>query len=162
VKRLGVVAAVVLGVFLSMHRSVVHQAFVDTALGLAALAGLSLALAGLMYRAGRKAVSPARARAVTQPAVVERPRAGRPGDPCAEACGRPATRMFGQWPVCEDCGGRLDAAAGFARQPAGWPGEEPVLAGDDLPVLTQPPVIPAGETIGGVDMTEFEEAHRND
>lgn len=151
-KKLGIALAAVLGVVLYLHRSLVHEVFVDAAIGAGALAVLCLAAAGAVYLAGRRQLRPARQRAAAQPAVAERPRASRPGDPCAEACGRPATRMFERWPVCGDCGGRLDAAAAHAagRSPA------PVPAGDDLPALTQPPVIPAGETIGGIDMTDFE------
>jgi hypothetical protein len=153
VKKIGIIFAVILGVVLYLHRSLVHEIFVDTAIGLASMAGLSLAVAGVVHLAGRgREVQPARQRAVTQPAAIERPRVSRPGDPCAEACGRPATRMFDKWPVCDDCGGRLDAAAAHAagRKPVTVPAE------DDLPALTQPPVIPDGETIGGIDMTDFE------
>jgi len=152
VKKLGIVLAVILGIVLYLHRSAVHEIFVATAIGLGSLAGLCLAVAGAVHLARRRPVQPARTRAVTaQPAAVERPRAGRPGDPCAEACGRPASRMFERWPVCEACGGRLDAAAVNAAgrtascEPAG-----------DVPALTQPPVIPNGETIGTVDMSDFE------
>ena len=151
-KKLGIVLAVILGIVLYLHRSAVHEIFVATAIGLGSLAGLCLAMAGAVHLARRRPVQPARTRAVTaQPAAVERPRAGRPGDPCAEACGRPASRMFERWPVCEACGGRLDAAAAHAAgrtascEPAG-----------DVPALTQPPVIPNGETIGTVDMSDFE------
>lgn len=157
-KKLAVFALAALGVFLFMHRALVHEIFVDTAIGAASLAGLCLVVAGVVHLAGRREVQPARYRtAAVQPAAIERPRASRPGDPCAEACGRPATRMFEQWPVCDDCGGRLDAAAEHARRPASLVFAEPEPAGGDLPALTQPPVIPAGETIGTVDMTEFEE-----
>jgi hypothetical protein len=151
-RKLAVVFAAVVLLVLYLHRSVVHQVCVDTALGLACLAGLCLAVAVTVRAAGRKPVQPARKRAVVQPAAVERPRASRPGDPCAEACGRPATRMFERWPVCENCGGRLDAAAACAagRRLAPEPAE------DDIPHLTQPPVIPAGETIGTIDMSDFE------
>jgi hypothetical protein len=158
-KKLAVVLAAVVLVVLYLHRAVVHEVIVDAAIALASLAGLCLVTAGLVHAAGRKPVQPARRRVAVQPAAIERPRASRPGDPCAEACGRPATRMFEQWPVCTECGGRLDAAAGRPVRPAGI---APEPADDDIPVLTQPPVIPAGETIGTVDMTEFERAHRSD
>lgn len=156
-KKLAVIVAAVIGVLLLTHRALVHEVFVDAAIGTASAAGLCLAVAAVVHLAGRKADQPARIRVVRPAVAVERPRASRPGDPCAEACGRPATRMFGKWPVCEDCGGRLDAAAEHAKRPAGWLGDGPEPAGEDLPVLTQPPVIPAGETIGKVDMTEFEQ-----
>jgi hypothetical protein len=162
VRKLAAVIAVVFGAFLCFHRAVVHEIVVDAAIGLACAAGLSLAVFGLVCLAGRKAVQPARQRAVAQPAAVERPRAGRPGDPCAEACGRPATRMFEQWPVCDEDGSRLDAVAEHARRPAVYRAAAELPAGDDLPHLTQPPVLPPGETIGQVDMTDFTEAHRND
>ena len=54
--------------------------------------------------------------------------------------------MFERWPVCDGGGSRLDAAAGRLGGSLAAPVPEP--AGDDLP---------AGETIGQVDMTEFEE-----
>jgi hypothetical protein len=155
VKRAAVIALAVLAVFLLMHRALVHEIVVDAVLAGAPLAGLCLVIAV----GGRQKARPVRYRAPSvQPAVAARPRLAGPGDPCSEACGRPATRMFDRWPVCDDCGGRLDAAAEHARRPAGFTGElfgEP--AGYDPPALTQPPAIPAGETIGTVDMTEFEE-----
>jgi len=155
VRKLLIAALGVFGIFLWLHRSVVHQVVVDTAIGVAALAGLCLAVAGAHALAGRRpAAQPTRYRAVTQPAAAERPVAGRPPKPCAEACGRPADRMFERWPVCNECGGRLDAAAGRL---GGFAAPVPEPAGGDLPALTQPPVLPAGETIGTVDMTEFEE-----
>ena len=163
-KKLGIVLAVILGIVLYLHRSAVHEIFVATAIGLGSLAGLCLAVAGAVHLARRWPVQPARTRAVTaQPAAVERPRAGRPGDPCAEACGRPASRMFERWPVCEACGGRLDTAAVNAAGRPDYPSKTAELAAayghqpaDDVPALTQPPVIPNGETIGTVDMTDFE------
>jgi hypothetical protein len=77
--------------------------------------------------------------------------------------------MFEQWPVCDDCGGRLDHVAGQREADeaagrehnAGHPARVEEPAGT-LPVLTQPPFLPAGETLGQLDMTEFENAHRND
>jgi hypothetical protein len=156
VKKLILLIAAVLAAVIWANRALIHEVVMDTAIGLGALAGLCLA-AGLVSAAlaGRRQVQPARQRVAARPAV-ERPRASRPGDPCTEACGRLATRMFEQWPVCDDCGGRLDASAAHARRPADWLGDAPEPAGEDLPALTQPPVIPAGETIGTVDMTEFE------
>ena len=153
-KRLGLLALALLGIAAWLHRSLVHQVVVDTAIGLAALAGLCVAAYFAKTLAGhRTAVPPARYRAVTQPAVPPaspRPRASRPADPCTE-CGRPAIGMFERWPVCDECGGRLDAPA--ARAAGRTVVHEPV---GDVPRLTMPPVIPAGETIGTVDMTEFE------
>jgi hypothetical protein len=173
VKKLAVVIAAILGVVLYLHRSVVHEVCVDAAIGLASLAGLCLAAAGVVRLATRgRAVQPARYRTVAQPAAVERPRAARPGDPCAEACGRPATRMFDRWPVCDECGGRLDAAAAHAAGRPDYPSKTAGLAAayggtpadsvDDSVRLNMPPVVLNGEGIGGVDMTDFEEAHRND
>lgn len=145
-KRLYLVLAVVVGVVLYLHRGAVHEVVVDTAIGIGCLAGLCLAAAGAVSLASRRKGQPARLRSATRPAVAERPRATRPAGPCAEACGQPATRVFGQWLVCDECGGRLDAAAERAGRPAD----------DDLPVLAQLPVIPEGETIGRLDMSDFE------
>lgn len=154
-KKLALIALAVLGFFLWPHRSAVHQAVVDSAIAVAALAGLCLAAYAAVSLAGRRAVrQPARHREVPRPVPVDRPKAGRPLTSCAEACGRPASRMFERWPVCAGCGSRLDAAAGRL---GGLAAPVPEPAGDDLPVLTQPPVLPAGETIGTIDMSEFEE-----
>ena len=172
-KKLGVVLVAILGVVLYLHHAVVHEVCVDAAIGLASLAGLCLAAAGVVHLAARgRAVQPARVRAAGHPSFAHpatRPRAARPGDPCAEACGRPATRMFGRWPVCEDCGGRLDAAAAHEAGRPDYPSKTAGLAAayghqpdDDLPALTQPPVVLNGESIGKFDITAFEEAHRND
>jgi hypothetical protein len=81
VKKLGLIAAGLLGIAAWLHRSLVHQVVVDTAIGLAALAGLCVAAYLARALAGRRtAVPPARYRAVTQPAVPPaspRPRASR-------------------------------------------------------------------------------------
>jgi hypothetical protein len=156
VRKLAAVALAVTGFILWLHRSVVHQVVVDSAAGVAALAGLCVAAYAARQLAGRRAArQPARYRAVPPPAVAERPKAGRPGTPCAECAGRPATRVFERWPVCDGCGSRLDASAGRL---GGFAVPVPEPAGGSLPALTQPPVLPAGETIGTIDMTEFEES----
>ena len=168
-KKLAVVIAVIIGVVLYLHRSGVHEVVTDSAIALAAVAGLCLVAGTAVHLATRRPASQVRQRAASRPAAVERPRAARPGDPCADACGRPATRLFETWPVCDDCGGRLDAAAAHEAGRPDYPAKTAGLAAayghqpdDDLPALTQPPVVLNGESIGTFDISAFEEAHRND
>jgi hypothetical protein len=76
---------------------------------------------------------------------------GQPAGPCGSCGGRPAVTDRAGWPLCRLCAGRVDAAARYAHEVA-----ESVLADKRDYKLTQPPVLPPGETAGQVDMTDFE------
>jgi hypothetical protein len=172
VKRALAVAAVVAGVILYAHRSAVHEAVVDASLALASLAVLCAAAYAATCVIGRLRPDPARAavrhrRAAARPAP--RPQAGRP---CA--CGGPATSRIDGRPACAECAADWEAGSGpcgsCGSRPAvtGRPGGPPLCrpcAGKAAEAalaeapgyrLTRPPAVPAGETIGHIDMSEFE------
>lgn len=163
--KAAVALAVLAFILMCAHRALLHALVVDTVLAAVSAAGLCVFMAGLARVAGRKRPAPVTRQRTPGSRPAIRPEKAAP---CSERCGRPATRLFGQWRVCGSCGGRLDEAAGKAVRrpaeevpPAGWtpvPAAEAGLFGLSEPELAQPPVLlPEGETIGTIDMSEFEE-----
>jgi len=178
---LGLAGVICLGAALYAHRALLHEIVVDGVAGLIALAGLCLAVAAATRLAGRRQPAPVREPApVTRPAVRRpaglrswprparrtrtaaawvagqaRPAAGLMAD-SADLCGscssRPAVIDRAGWPLCQPCADKVNAAASHAHEVA-----EAALADPAGYLLTQPPVLPPGETVGTVDMTEFED-----
>lgn len=156
---LGLAGVICLGAAAFAHRALLHEVVVDTVLALVSLAGLCLLAAGARVLAGRRArPAPVRERVTVVRPAVRRPAAARPAR-CA--CGQPAGARIAGRPFCALCAAgqeRPDADITATVTPAGR-AEVAETAGY---LLTQPPVLPPGETVGALDMTEFEEAHRND
>lgn len=153
---LGLAGVICLGAVAFAHRALLHEVVVDTVAGLIALAGLCLLAAGVKFLAGRRSQpAPVRERVtVVRPAAR---RAPRPAGTCA--CGRPAVTPIEGRPFCAVCAAgwvagqaRPDADITATVDAAGRV-EAAETAGY---LLTQPPVLPPGETVGALDMTEFE------
>lgn len=143
-KRASLALLAVIGLALYAHRSAVHTAVTDTALAAGCLAGLALLAAAAAFLAGRRShPAPVRQRpAVARPAAVSRPARPRPAR-CA--CGQPAAAAIEGRPACVLCA--ADYLAGQKQPDAGF----------TAPAGQPPVLLPDGETVGALDMTEFEE-----